>query len=74
MARQNLVMSFEIDKSTEKIGKKAGFVLSCLVFATVLYLLLNLSHKLPASWTYVHILGITILIALIGIAINKALK
>jgi hypothetical protein len=67
-------MEFEGGKAAENIGQKAGFVFAYLVFSTMLFLLLILTHRLPASWTCFHILGVTLLIVLIGITIKRLLR
>lgn len=61
-------------KKTEKIGEIAGFVIMYFIFTTILYFLLYLIHKLPADWTYFHVIIITLFIVLVGALIKKLLK
>jgi|TARA_Y100000310_G_scaffold312853_1_gene360594 hypothetical protein len=67
-------MIFEENKTIEKIGEKSGYVFSYFLFTTILFFILILLKKIPESWSYIHVMGITILIALIGVAIKRFLK
>ncbi|MBU90158.1 hypothetical protein CMO94_01345 [Candidatus Woesearchaeota archaeon] len=67
-------MIFEENKTIEKIGEKSGYIFSYFLFTTILFFILILLKKIPESWSYIHVMGITILIALIGVAIKRFLK
>jgi len=67
-------MIFEQDKSIEKFGEKAGYVFSYFLFTTILFFILTLLGKIPESWSYFHIMGITILIAFIGFVMERILR
>jgi len=67
-------MIFEQNKSIEKLGEKLGYVFSYFLFTTVLFFILMLVKKIPESWSYIHIMGIVILIALTGTIIKRFLK
>jgi hypothetical protein len=67
-------MIFEQDKSTEKLGEKIGFAAGYFLFTTILFLILLLLNKLPASWTYLHIMAITLVIVLMGFLVKRLLK
>jgi len=67
-------MIFEQNKSLEKLGEKLGYIFSYFLFTTILFFILMLLKKIPQSWSYFHVMGITILIALIGIIIKRFLK
>ena len=67
-------MNFEQNKTIEKIGEKTGYIFSYFLFTTILFLLLVILKKIPESWSYFHIMEITILITFIGIIIKKLLK
>jgi|TARA_B100001971_G_C18142452_1_gene511129 hypothetical protein len=67
-------MIFEQNMSIERMGKKLGFIVSYLLFTTILFFILTLLKKIPESWTYIHIMGITILIVLIGAMIKRFLE
>ncbi len=58
----------------EKIGERAGYSASYLLFTTILFFVLKLSNKLPESWNYLNVMLVTFIIALIGIIIKKLLK
>jgi len=67
-------MNFEEKKRIEFFGKGAGFVITYLIFTTVLYFLLKLIGKFPSDWTYFHIIFITFFIILLGTVIRLLLK
>ena len=67
-------MIFEQNKSIEKLGEKLGYIFSYLLFTAILFFILVLMKKIPESWSYMHIMGITILIAIMGIMIKILLK
>ena len=67
-------MIFEENKTIEKVGEKVGYIFSYFTFTTILFLILILSKKIPESWSYEHIMGIVILIAINGIIIKNFLK
>jgi len=67
-------MIFEENKTIEKLGEKLGYIFSYFLFTTILFFILTLLEKIPESWYYPHVMGITILIALIGIGIKKLLR
>jgi len=49
-----------------RIGKKFGYLFSYFLFTTILFYILTWLEKIPLSWTYLHIMGITIIIAVVG--------
>jgi len=65
---------FEQDKSVEKWGEKVGYISSYFLFTTILFFILTLLNKIPESWSYAHVMGITILIVFIGFVIKRLLK
>ena len=67
-------MQFEKDMSGEKIGQKAGFLFSYLVFTIAAYFILSMTNRLPDGWTYVHVGAATLAIVLAGYAIKRLLK
>jgi len=67
-------MIFGQDKAMEILGEKVGYLFSYFLFTTILFLILVLLKKIPETWSYAHIMGITILIALIGSIIKISLK
>ena len=67
-------MIFEKDRSAEKLGEKIGYAFGYFLFSTVLFYMLTFSAKMPAGWSYFHILGIAVLIVLLGSAIKGFLR
>lgn len=67
-------MIFEENKTIEKLGEKLGYIFSYFLFTTILFLILIFLKKIPESWSYFHVMGITISIAVIGIVIRRFLK
>ena len=67
-------MIFEGFKTVEKLGEKLGYIFSYFLFTTILFLILIFLKKIPESWSYFHVMGITIFIAVIGIVIRRLLK
>ncbi|MFH1399893.1 MAG: hypothetical protein ABIH41_00080 [Nanoarchaeota archaeon] len=51
-----------------------GYAAAYVIFTGMLYLLLNLLHKLPDGWKLWHIAAITILIAGSGFLLERWLK
>ena len=69
-----MMMTFEQNKGIEKLGEKIGFIFSYFLFTTILFFILVLLKKIPESWSYLYVMGITILIVLIGAIIKRLLK
>ena len=67
-------MIFEQNKSIEKFGQRTGYIFSYFLFTTILFFILTLLNQVPDSWSYFHVMGITILIVVIGFAIKRFLK
>jgi hypothetical protein len=67
-------MIFEQEKTLEKYGEKAGYVFAYFLFTTVLFFVLTFFEKIPESWSYFTIMGITLIIVLIGVVIKSLLK
>ncbi|MBI3032857.1 hypothetical protein HYY69_05245 [Candidatus Woesearchaeota archaeon] len=67
-------MEFESTDAYEKTGMYLGFLVSYLIFTTILYGLLYFLKKLPLSWSFVHIGSITLVIASVGLIIRWLLK
>jgi hypothetical protein len=65
-------MQFE-EKSFEDIGQKCGFVFSYFIFTTLLFAVFALSHNLHGL-TYFHIMGITLVIVIVGMAVKRFLQ
>ena len=68
------MLNFDDTKPEEKTGRIFGYVLAYFIFTTLLYFVLTFLKKIPESWTYFHIMAITLLIVGIGSLIKKLLK
>ena len=66
-------MQFKENKSLEKIGKKVGFIFSYFLFTTILFGIFMILNKLHGM-SYLHIMGITLLITSTGIIIKRLLQ
>jgi len=66
-------MQFEKDQGLERIGKRLGFVLAYFIFTTILFFILFFLNKLPETWTYIHIMGTTLGITIIGALLGRFL-
>ena len=58
----------------ERDGERIGFLFSYLLFTTMLFLLLTLLDKLPLTWSYLHIAGLTGLVVVVGVVLERVLK
>ena len=67
-------MIFEENKIIEKLGEKLGYIFSYFLFTTILFFILTLLKKIPESWSYIHIMVITVVIALGGTMIKRLFK
>lgn len=67
-------MIFEQSKSTEKFSEKIGYIVAYFLFTTILFFILTLLHKIPTSWSYIHIMAITFGIVLIGAIVKGFLR
>jgi len=67
-------MIFEQNRSIERLGERLGYLFSYFLFTTILFFILVLLKKIPESWSYLYVMGITILIVLTGIVIKRLLK
>lgn len=67
-------MIFEENKNIEKVGFVFGYVFSYFLFTTILFFILMLLRKIPETWSYFHVMAITILIAFIGVITKRLLR
>ena len=67
-------MEFSQDKGVVPAGITAGFIFAYFLFTTILFFVLNLLNKIPASWTYFHIMGVSFGATLVGAVIQRLLK
>lgn len=65
---------FDQDRRFEIVGKKIGYVIGYFIFTTILFYVLHFMNKLPRSWSYVHVMGITISIAMFAVIVKRLLK
>tara|TARA_Y100000310_G_C20615600_1_gene780447 strand:- start:1344 stop:1547 length:204 start_codon:yes stop_codon:yes gene_type:complete len=67
-------MIFEENKIIAKWGEITGYIFSYFLFTTILFFILILLKKIPESWSYLSIMIITALIALLGTGMRRFLK
>lgn len=68
-------MNFEKSISkVEKIGRITGYIFVYFLFTTILFYMFVLLDRFPASWSYLHLVGITFLITLLGVEIKWELS
>jgi hypothetical protein len=67
-------MEFEPNRTAERYGKVLGFVASYLIFTAALFYAMLLLHRMPASWSYLHIIGITLAVTLLGLLTRRLLR
>ncbi len=57
-----------------KMGEMFGFISAYLLFSTIFFFILEFFDKIPKTWNYLHIMGISFVITLVGIIIKRYLK
>jgi hypothetical protein len=67
-------MVFEKNVRSGNIGETLGFVSAYFFFTIMLFIVLTITKKIPISWSFFHIMGITILITSIGAILKRLLK
>ncbi|HII65641.1 TPA: hypothetical protein HA295_02595 [Candidatus Woesearchaeota archaeon] len=65
-------MHHEESLSARRIGAATGYVLSYLVFTTILFLIFAFFRE--HSWPYLKVMALTAPIAVLGIAVRRLLK
>ncbi len=67
-------MRFEENETLKALGNRFGYLFSYFLFTTILFLILGILNKIPDTWGYPHVMGITALIVLIGWTIKRMLR
>lgn len=67
-------MQFEEPQGAKKVGTVVGYVFSYALFTAILCGILLFLEKLPESWPYMHVIGITAAIAVLGFIVRSVLK
>ena len=67
-------MHFEESRAAETIGIGIGFIFSYALFTAILFFLLSLLHKLPGSWTFYHIAGMTVVFIAVCLGVERLIK
>ncbi|MBW2968466.1 hypothetical protein KY362_08350 [Candidatus Woesearchaeota archaeon] len=67
-------MNFDQSRTTEIAGERIGYVFGYILFTVVLYLILLFLHKIPESWSVLHIAVMTLVVAVVGIVLKRFLK
>jgi len=55
-------------------GKYSGFLVSFLLFSTILFLILSYFDKLPARWSFFHVILVVLVITIIGFGVRKLIQ
>ncbi len=61
------------DTLIERVGRRAGFLFAYFFFTTVLFLIVTVLGKMPVSWSYYHVMGVTFLVTLFGVVARRFL-
>ena len=64
----------QFDKQKFKNIERAGYLITFIIFSAVLYFILSFFEKIPADWTYLHVLGLSIGIVLLSKCLKRLLK
>ncbi len=67
-------MQFEINPIYRKIGALIGFAIAYCIFTTMLFFVLKFTGKLPSSWSFVNVIGITFSVIALGILTKRVLQ
>jgi len=67
-------MNFEENRTIDKVGEILGYLFSYFLFTTISFFILFVLKKVPESWSYIHVAGIVLLIAVVSAAIKRLLK
>ena len=67
-------MFFGKNSRLENAGETIGFICAYFFFTSMLFIMLTFLNKIPVSWSFFHIMGITISIAAIGAILKGYLK
>ena len=65
---------FKQDNSIEEIGQILGYLTSYFLFTTIMYFMLSVLNKIPPSWNYVQMIGITSIIIIIGTLLKRWMR
>jgi hypothetical protein len=66
-------MAFEQKSDAQGFGKVLGFVFSYVLFTTIMFYAFTFLEKVPASWSYLHFVGITLTIVVVSAVIRRGL-
>jgi len=67
-------MIFQQNNSINRFGEKVGYIFAYFLFTTTLFFILKVLNKIPSFWSYLNIMVITFLIALLGTLIKRFLE
>lgn len=67
-------MIFKRNTHLENVGQTTGFICAYFFFTSMLFIILTFFNKIPVSWSFFHIMGVTISIAAIGAILKGYLK
>jgi hypothetical protein len=67
-------MFFQEERPFYGLGRAAGFLFSYFLFTTILFWILAFLEHLPAQWTYLHVVAVTLSILLAGMIVRRLLR
>jgi len=67
------IMDFNQNKVVTKFGECIGYICSYFLFTTILFFIIDLTGHI-GSWTYFHIMALTIFIVFVGFLLKKVLN
>ena len=67
-------MIYEQKQPLKRVGWVSGYIVAYLLFTTVPFFMLTFLKKLPGSWSYFHMAGITALVAIVALTVKRLLK
>lgn len=57
-----------------KLGWVSGYAAAYLFFTIALFFMLTFLKKLPAGWSYLHMAGVTAILAILALTVKRLLK
>lgn len=67
-------MDSQQEGSAERLGKWVGYASSYLLFTTVFFLVLVFTGRIPQTWSYLHIMGVSAAISVAGVFLRRFLE
>jgi len=58
----------------DRLGEVTGYLFAYALFTAGLYAILTLSHRIPVSWSLLHVASISLAIAIVGALVGRMLR